>query len=134
EPVAGGQERGLSEHRRDDGGMQVAATGHHQAAIVSELRRAETAELMARLWRGYERAANEARETCGTADQPPPGRFRTALLCEAIGQAASAATITAPPGPGSPAVVLRFGPQTDARPIRHDGGDLPGTGRKLSAQ
>ena len=66
--------------------------------------------------------------------QPPPGRFRTALLCEAIGQAANAATITATPGPGSPAVVLRFGPQTDARPIRHDGGDLPGTGRKLSAQ
>ena len=45
------------------------------------------------------------------------------------------ATITAAPGTGhGPAVVLRFGPQTDTRPIRHDGGDLPGTGRKLSAQ
>jgi hypothetical protein len=67
--------------------------------------------------------------------QPPPARFTTALLCEAIGQAAANATITAAPGTGhGPAVVLRFGPQTDTRPIRHDSGDLPGTGRKLSAQ
>jgi hypothetical protein len=79
EPVAGGQERGLSEHRRDEGGMQVTATGHHQAAIVSELRRAETAELMARLWRGYERAANQARETCGTADFVPRARMTEEL-------------------------------------------------------
>src|ERR1019366_6123870 len=67
--------------------------------------------------------------------QPPPSRFTTALLCEAIDQAANAATITAAPdsAPG-PVVVLRLGGQTDTRPIRHDGGDLPGTGRKLSAQ
>jgi hypothetical protein len=66
--------------------------------------------------------------------QPPPGRFTTALLCEAIDQATAAATITADPGSGhGPAVVLRFGDQTDTRPIRH-GDDLPGTGRKLSAQ
>ena len=71
----------------------------------------------------------------GDGYQPPPGRFTTAMLCEAIGQAANAATITADPGPGhGPAVVLRFGPQTDTRPIRHDSGGLPGTGRKLSAQ
>src|ERR1017187_6976870 len=67
------------ERRRDDGGMQVTATGHHQAAIVSELRRAETAELMARLWRGYERAANQARETCGTADFVPRARMTEEL-------------------------------------------------------
>jgi hypothetical protein len=67
--------------------------------------------------------------------QPPPSRFTTALLCEAIDQAANATTVTAAADSGhGPAVVLRFGGQTDTRPIRHDGGGLPGTGRKLSAQ
>ena len=37
------------------------------------------------------------------------------------------------PGPGRPAVTLRFGTQTDARPVRH-APDLPGTGRALSVQ
>ena len=67
--------------------------------------------------------------------QPPPALFTTGLLRQAIGQAAATAAIIAVPGTGQgPAVVLRFGDQTDTRPIRHDGGDLPGTGRKLSAQ
>jgi hypothetical protein len=78
EPVAGGQERGLSEHSRD-GGTQVTATGHHQPAIVSELRRAETAELMAKLWRGYERAHNQAREACGTAEFMPRAKMTQEL-------------------------------------------------------
>ena len=55
------------------------------------------------------------------------------MLCEAIGQAATAATITTDPTRGQLPVMLRFGTQTDARPVRH-GGDLPGTGRVLSVQ
>ena len=64
----------------------------------------------------------------------PPARFTTALLGEAIGQAAAASTITTDhPGlKAGPALVLRFGGQIHTRPICH-GGDLPGTGRKLSA-
>ena len=66
----------------------------------------------------------------GDAYQPPPGRYTAALLCDAIGQAAAAVTLTT--GPPGPAVRLTFGPQTDTRPIRH-GNDLPGTGQDLSA-
>ena len=68
--------------------------------------------------------------------QPPPGRFTTALLCEAIDQAAAAVAFTVGPGPehpDCPDLTLRFGAQVDTRPIGH-GDDLPGTGRKLSAQ
>ena len=36
-----------------------------------------------------------------------------------------------PPPPRPPAITLRFGAQTDARPVRH-GPDLPGTGHALS--
>ena len=46
--------------------------------------------------------------------QPPPARYTAALLCDAIGQAATAATVVTGSG-----VRLGFGPQTDARPIRH---------------
>jgi len=53
------------------------------------------------------------------------------MLCDAIGQAATAAAITTSPAPGRPPVTLRFGRQTDARPVQH-GPDLPGTGRALS--
>ncbi len=60
--------------------------------------------------------------------QPPPARYSAALLCDAIGQAATAATVVT----GS-VVRLGFGPQTDARPIRHSP-DLPGTGQALSGQ
>jgi len=52
------------------------------------------------------------------------------MLCDAIAQAAAAATITAPV-PGRNAIRLRFGAQADARPVRHSP-DLPGTGRALS--
>jgi hypothetical protein len=64
--------------------------------------------------------------------QPPPVRYTADLLCDAIVQAAAAVTLTAAPGPAAPAVRLGFGPQTDARPIRHRDG-LPGTGQALSA-
>jgi hypothetical protein len=63
----------------------------------------------------------------------PDQRFTADLLCDAIGQAAAAATITTRPQRSCPATVLRFGTQTDARPIRQ-GPDLPGTGRALSVQ
>jgi hypothetical protein len=60
--------------------------------------------------------------------QPPPARYTAALLCDAIGQAATAVSVTT--GSGLP---LGFGAQTDARAIRHDA-DLPGTGQALSGQ
>ena len=55
------------------------------------------------------------------------------MLCEAIAQAATTVAITTEPAPGHPALTLRFGAQTDARPVRH-GSDLPGTGHALSVQ
>ena len=69
----------------------------------------------------------------GETWQPPAPAFTAAMLCEAIGQAATAAAITTEPARGQLPVVLRFGTQTDARPVRH-GGELPGTGRALSVQ
>jgi hypothetical protein len=65
--------------------------------------------------------------------QPPAAFFTAAMLCDAIGQAAATAAITTDPAPGRPAITLRFGRQTDARPVRH-GPDLPGTGRALSVR
>ena len=60
--------------------------------------------------------------------QPSPARYTAAMLCDAIGQAATAATVITGSG-----VRLGFGAQTDARPIRHSP-DLPGTGQALSGQ
>ncbi len=67
--------------------------------------------------------------------QPPPARFTTDLLCDAIGQAAAAVAVPTDTraNPHWPSLTLRFGAQVDTKPIRH-GGDLPGTGRKLSVQ
>jgi hypothetical protein len=67
--------------------------------------------------------------------QPPPARFTTDLLCDAIGQAAAAVTVPVDTAtnPAWPTLTLRFGPQVDTKPIRY-GDDLPGTGRKLSVQ
>ena len=59
--------------------------------------------------------------------QPPPARYTAALLCDAIGQAATVIVTT---GSG---LRLSFGAQTDARAIRH-ASDLPGTGQALSGQ
>jgi hypothetical protein len=69
----------------------------------------------------------------GDTCQPPAPVFTVALLCDAIDQAATAAAITTDPAPGRPPLTLRFGQQTDARPVRH-GPDLPGTGHALSVQ
>jgi hypothetical protein len=55
------------------------------------------------------------------------------MLADAIAQAANTAAITTPSAPGRPAVTLRFGTQTDTRPVRHSP-ELPGTGRALSVQ
>jgi hypothetical protein len=68
--------------------------------------------------------------------RPPPAQFTTALLCQAIGQAAVAVTVTVDTqaNPAWPALTLRFGTQVDTKPIRRDRDDLPGTGRKLSVQ
>jgi hypothetical protein len=71
----------------------------------------------------------------GDDHQPPPARFTTSLLCDAIAQAAVAVAITVGPDIDSAwsALTLRFGGQIDTKPIlRGDG--LPGTGSKLSVQ
>ena len=60
--------------------------------------------------------------------QPSPARYTAVMLCDAIGQAASTATVTTGSG-----LRLSFGTQTDARLIRH-ASDLPGTGQALSGQ
>jgi hypothetical protein len=60
--------------------------------------------------------------------QPPPARFTADLLCDAISQAAAAVFVHASGGQ-----TVRFGAQTDTRPVRHDP-VLPGTGQALSGQ
>jgi hypothetical protein len=63
--------------------------------------------------------------------RPPPAAYTAAALCDAVVQAADAVSLVA--GPDGAPVRLGFGPQTDARTIRH-GDDLPGTGQALSGQ
>ena len=63
--------------------------------------------------------------------QPPPPDYTAALLCEAIGQAAAAVTLTT--GPHGQAIRLGFGPQTDTRIIR-EGSELTATGQALDGQ
>jgi hypothetical protein len=63
--------------------------------------------------------------------RPPPATYTATALCEAIVQAADVVSLVV--GPESAPVRLGFGPQTDARIIRH-GNDLPGTGQALSGQ
>jgi hypothetical protein len=71
----------------------------------------------------------------GDQYQPPPARFTTTLLSDAIAQAAAAVTLAVGPDnhPTWPALTLRFGTQIDRKPIMRGDG-LPGTGRKLSVQ
>ena len=61
---------------------------------------------------------------------PPPARYTAGLLCDAIDQAAAAVRVPADLG-GRP-VLLRFGAQTDTRPIRRD--TIAGTGQPLDSQ
>ena len=56
-------------------------------------------------------------DALGTGYPPPPPRYTTAILCDAITLAARAVRIDAPTGPGRPRVRLGFGPQTKAEPI-----------------
>jgi hypothetical protein len=60
--------------------------------------------------------------------QPPPPGITADMLCDAIGQAAAAVTITT--GPPGPAIRLSFGDQTDRRIIR-EGHPLAATGNAL---
>jgi len=72
----------------------------------------------------------------GDSHQPPPPRYTTQLLGEAIrGTVAAVRYDTAAVTADDPPLrrVLRFGTQTDVRPIRHTG-SLPGTGKALSAR
>ena len=63
--------------------------------------------------------------------QPPPARYTAALLCDAIGQAAAAVRVPADLGASRP-VLLRFGTQTDTRPIHRD--TIAATGQPLDGQ
>jgi hypothetical protein len=72
----------------------------------------------------------------GDSHQPPPPHYIAQLLDQAIRAAIDAVRYnTASVTRDDPSLqrVLRFGTQTDIRPIRHING-LPGTGRALSAQ
>ena len=64
----------------------------------------------------------------GDTYQPPPPGLDTALLCQAITDAAAAVAVDAD-APGRTLVTLRFGDQVDPRPITPG---HAGTGRKLS--
>jgi hypothetical protein len=62
--------------------------------------------------------------------QPPAQRYTAALLCDAIDQAAAAVRLSADTGTARP-VLLRFGTQTDTRPVRRD--PIAATGKPLHA-
>jgi hypothetical protein len=78
----------------------------------------------------------DARPHAGHDYQPPPPWFTADRLAAAIQGAAAAVRVPVDTrsNPSWPALVLRFGNQVDVKPIRHDGDDLPGTGRKLSVR
>jgi hypothetical protein len=61
---------------------------------------------------------------------PPDPHFTAELLAEVIALAATTVRITADTGIGRP-VLLRFGPQTDARPVHRDA--IAATGKPLAA-
>ncbi len=68
----------------------------------------------------------------GDSYQPAPGRYVTGLLSDAITQAAVAAYVAADDDSGSGStVLLRFGTQTDTRPIHH-GPDGPLTAQAVA--
>ena len=71
-------------------------------------------------------------DATGDTYQPPPGRYTTGLLADAITQAAAAAYVAADrDNDASSTVLLRFGTQTDTRPIRH-GPDGPLTAQAVA--
>ena len=65
--------------------------------------------------------------------QPPSPLWTAELLCQAIQDAADAVFLGVDPGPGRDVLVLAFGPQVDARPVR-PGPALPATGDTLGGQ
>ncbi len=67
----------------------------------------------------------------GDTYQPPPGRYTTGLLADAITQAAAAAYVATDRGGDCGTVLLRFGTQADTRPIRH-GPDGPLTAQAVA--
>jgi len=68
----------------------------------------------------------------GDSYQPPPGRYTTGLLADAINHAAAATYVAAEhDGDSGGTVLLRFGTQTDTRPIRH-GPDGPLTAEAVA--
>ena len=63
--------------------------------------------------------------------QPPPARYTADLLCDAIGQAAAAVRVPADLG-SNRRVLLRFGVQTDTRPIHR--ATIVSSGQPLDGQ
>src|SRR5262249_7113120 len=75
-------------------------------------------------------------DAVGDSHQPPPPRYTAQLLDQAIRATVAAVRYdTAAVTRDAPSLrrILRFGTQTDVRPIRQTSG-LPGTGKALSAR
>ena len=107
---------------------RLAGLTQKQLRAVAAIRFVKVAEYQARGVIHYH--AIIRLDAPGESYQPPPSRFDTSMLCDAITAAAAAVAVDADCPDGS-AVRLRFGDQVDPRPIRHGDG-LPGTGHKLS--
>jgi hypothetical protein len=71
----------------------------------------------------------DANDTQDGEYRPPPARYTPDLLADAIAQASQAVTLLA--GDGDDKRLLRFGPQTDTRPIHR--AEVTNTGHPLSA-
>jgi hypothetical protein len=120
--MSASDERGLNNGQPGDDPTEMGSAGVDVTAVPRSERTA----------RGIVRFHAVIRLDAPVDDyQPPSSRFTAAMLCDAIGQAASAVTVTT--GSTGPVIRLTFGPQTDARAIRHSN-DLPGTGQALSGQ
>ncbi|HUL27912.1 MAG TPA: replication initiator, partial [Streptosporangiaceae bacterium] len=114
----------------------AALTGRTVRALRSEaaIRYVKVAEYQARGVVHYHAVIRL--DAPGDSYQPPPPWLTASLLCQAIKAAATAVAIATGPEPGHPGIparTLRFGAQTDTRPIRHHR-DLPGTGGALDGQ
>ncbi|HUK70643.1 MAG TPA: replication initiator [Streptosporangiaceae bacterium] len=70
-------------------------------------------------------------DASGDGYQPPPGRYAIGMLSDAIEHAAAGAYVAADHDSDGGTVVLRFGAQTDTRPIRH-GPDGPLTAQAVA--
>jgi hypothetical protein len=116
---------------------RLAGTTQKQLRDLVRVRYVKVAEYQARGVVHFHAVIRlDARPRAGEDYQRPPSWFTAARLTEAIQSAAAAVRVPVDTrtNPAWPPLMLRFGNQVDTKPIRHDGDDLPGTGRKLSVQ